>query len=80
MNQTRAAETPQKDVVAADTTALPVHVRDQHPAGNGGPRGPWQAVAEADWNNWKWQQAHRLRRRAEFETTPIATNPVKTAS
>jgi lysine 2,3-aminomutase len=35
----------------------------------GGPAGPWHAVPEADWSNWKWQQAHRLRRRAEFEAT-----------
>lgn len=69
MNQTRPLDAPQRDVVATDSAALPPHVRDLHPAGDGGPRGPWHAVAESDWNNWKWQQAHRLRRRAEFETT-----------
>lgn len=35
----------------------------------GGPRGPWRDVPLSDWNNWKWQQAHRLRRRAEFDAT-----------
>lgn len=36
---------------------------------SGGPSGPWSHVAPSDWNNWKWQQAHRLRHSVEFEAT-----------
>lgn len=37
--------------------------------GDGRPAGPWADVAPDDWDNWKWQQAHRLRRTVDFEHT-----------
>lgn len=39
------------------------------PNPTGGPAGPWATVDPADWNNWKWQQAHRLRRPLDFVAT-----------
>ncbi len=36
---------------------------------DGGPAGAWADVSPADWNNWRWQQAHRLRRPLDFERT-----------
>jgi lysine 2,3-aminomutase len=35
----------------------------------GGPAGPWTHVSESDWDNWRWQQAHRLRRPMDFAST-----------
>lgn len=36
---------------------------------SGGPVGPWANVQTSDWDDWRWQQAHRLRRRAQIEAT-----------
>lgn len=31
------------------------------------PRGPWRDVPEAQWQDWVWQQQHRLRSAADFD-------------
>lgn len=35
----------------------------------GGPHGPWAHVAPAQWNDWRWQQTHRLRRADQLADT-----------
>lgn len=35
----------------------------------GDPTGPWQHVPRHDWEDWQWQQRHRLRRAADFAAT-----------
>lgn len=36
---------------------------------SGGPAGPWAEVAAERWDDWRWQQAARLRRLDEFRAT-----------
>lgn len=34
---------------------------------SGGPHGPWREIPVDTWDDWRWQQSHRLRRALHFE-------------
>lgn len=45
----------------SDTLITSRHpIRPANPSG--APIGPWQSTAIEDWDDWRWQQSHRLRR------------------
>ncbi len=52
-------------------------LRPRNPTG--GPAGRWADVPASDWNNWRWQQAHRLRRLADFEAAFELTDAERAA-
>jgi lysine 2,3-aminomutase len=47
-------------------------ISDVNPTG--GPRGAWRDVPASDWDNWRWQQSHRLRRPLDFTNTTGLTD------
>lgn len=42
-------------------------IRPQNPSG--GPAGPWAALPESRWDDWRWQQSNRLRKASHFLET-----------
>ena len=43
------------------------------------PRGPWAHVADADWNDWRWQQRNRLRTAEALERVVRLTDDERQA-
>ena len=46
-----------------------------HPAG----RGPWSDVADADWNDWRWQMKHRITTSAQLQRLLPTLTPEEVA-
>src|ERR1051326_278218 len=55
----------------ASATAMLSQLKEFHPAG----RGFWNAVAEADWQDWHWQMKHRISRLEQLHRLMPSLSP-----